>query len=867
MLSSKVGFWLVAAAALLCVACNPGGTTGELFSPSSGVAQAPDNAALPGYGSAVVPWEDIAAPGSLLVAVRVAPQPELVAGDGKMTASLSSIPFIAPPAKTAGTRSVSDAAPAAGYYYSENVGESVISADVEGGAVTFDATKATALACFELAKPQPQSTSGAWTVGLAWYSLPAEMDGYCVGIGDAARAADGSGAWHWYAGPDDGVLSFDPTAWPGGAPAGDSVLVCVALEPGAKGQAADFWKLRGGVPEVRGTGLLPNDPVPAPTAPRLASKTASSLPASFDLTPYAAPINDQGQMGSCTAFGVADAAYNIMLNQLYGNLGWDPTQDATRVSPMYSYVRSGITPIGNWSPPCGVSVGRYMSQAFEELKQVGSCNELTVPYYATENCSTTFPDEAATQAQLLRIDNWYNIGGTGTQMVDNIKQYLANLQTPVVIAMYGLESGFLYYSGGVYHYGGSQGYAGGHSMCIVGYDDTLQAFNVRNSWGGGWGNAGYWWCGYDAVQALTDEGGRFSAYFMTATYNQDAAVYFFDAAPEYDESEPNNTKEQANALPVFDFGDYTGSLASDSVDWYSFSYEATYTTEFTVNFNQATLLPLMELYSADGTLVAQSSGSGGTLTVGGVWGQSGVGRLKMIRVSGSGDYVLSGVKRRPPASPTGVAATDGSAASSVTVSWNTSTGASTYYIQRAPAQAGPFNQIGSTFAMRYVDNSAAPWTQYWYRVVAASDEGSSLPSTPDSGYRGAVAPADVSASNGTYSDRVELSWAAVDGATKYLVRRGISQQGPFEVLGEATSLALVDQHVAVNSIYYYTVAALNNQLEGAESAPVSGRAAKNFQEALAAQNAGNQLAPQDGTPGDPGPINVQPAADRRIRTQ
>ena len=38
--------------------------------------------------------------------------------------------------------------------------------------------------------------------------------------------------------------------------------------------------------------------------------------------------------------------------------------------------------------------------------------------------------------------------------------------------------------------------AGGHCIVIVGYDDSKQAWLVRNSWGTGWGMAGYCWFGY-----------------------------------------------------------------------------------------------------------------------------------------------------------------------------------------------------------------------------------------------------------------------------------------------------------------------------------------------------------------------------------
>jgi C1A family cysteine protease len=39
--------------------------------------------------------------------------------------------------------------------------------------------------------------------------------------------------------------------------------------------------------------------------------------------------------------------------------------------------------------------------------------------------------------------------------------------------------------------GPSERAVGGHAVLAVGYDDASQTFLVRNSWGTGWGMAGY----------------------------------------------------------------------------------------------------------------------------------------------------------------------------------------------------------------------------------------------------------------------------------------------------------------------------------------------------------------------------------------
>ena len=55
------------------------------------------------------------------------------------------------------------------------------------------------------------------------------------------------------------------------------------------------------------------------------------------------------------------------------------------------------------------------------------------------------------------------------------------------------------YSSGIYIKGPTNStnyFRGYHCVCIVGYDDNKQAWLMKNSWGTGWGMAGYCWIGY-----------------------------------------------------------------------------------------------------------------------------------------------------------------------------------------------------------------------------------------------------------------------------------------------------------------------------------------------------------------------------------
>jgi C1A family cysteine protease len=40
---------------------------------------------------------------------------------------------------------------------------------------------------------------------------------------------------------------------------------------------------------------------------------------------------------------------------------------------------------------------------------------------------------------------------------------------------------------------------GGHAIMAVGYNDKTKMFKIRNSWGSGWGDKGYFYMPYDFI--------------------------------------------------------------------------------------------------------------------------------------------------------------------------------------------------------------------------------------------------------------------------------------------------------------------------------------------------------------------------------
>jgi hypothetical protein len=71
------------------------------------------------------------------------------------------------------------------------------------------------------------------------------------------------------------------------------------------------------------------------------------------------------------------------------------------------------------------------------------------------------------------------------------------------------------------------------------------------------------------------------------------------------------------------------------------------------------------------------------------------------------------------------------------------------------------------------------------------------------------APTGVSATDGTYGDRVRVSWTAVSGATRYEVYRAAEACGTYTKVGESTTISYDNTTVTTLKVYWYKVKACN----------------------------------------------------------
>jgi hypothetical protein len=175
----------------------------------------------------------------------------------------------------------------------------------------------------------------------------------------------------------------------------------------------------------------------------------------------------------------------------------------------------------------------------------------------------------------------------------------------------------------------------------------------------------------------------------------------------------------------------------------------------------------------------------------------------------------------------------------VRITWDPVPGASRYEVHRATSRDGTYELIGETTTTTYDDTAVTVGTTYWYKVRAWNALGYGPFSDPDSGYASAAGGGGggggtqlpgqvrgVSASDGTYPDKIRITWNSVSGAKTYRVYRSpTGVEGTFSQIAEVPSGTTSYDDTTVTDLcqeYWYAVSAWNDAGEGPLSVPDSG---------------------------------------------
>lgn len=193
---------------------------------------------------------------------------------------------------------------------------------------------------------------------------------------------------------------------------------------------------------------------------------------------YVTPIKDQGGCGSCVAFGTV-AALESWIRIANSNANMQVDKSEAHLWFCYGpNMGAGACPAGGWWP----------DQSYTALQQ-GITDAACFPYTASPQPCRLLP---AWQETLTHTTGWHSLSSQ-----QDMKSYLA-FNGPLTACFTVYEDFYYYYTGGIYTYNPqtSGNVVGGHCICIVGYDDTQRCWIAKNSWGGGWGESGFFQISY-----------------------------------------------------------------------------------------------------------------------------------------------------------------------------------------------------------------------------------------------------------------------------------------------------------------------------------------------------------------------------------
>jgi hypothetical protein len=193
---------------------------------------------------------------------------------------------------------------------------------------------------------------------------------------------------------------------------------------------------------------------------------------------YSSPVLDQGHCGSCVAF----AAIGQLETQL--NIKRNTTNSPWAFSPQHLFSCGGGVCEDGWQP----------ASALQFLAKTGVPDEACFPYRSGSSGDDYACSQSCSNAKdrSLRISGW-QMESFFFYFPDSIKKALK--KGPLLATMTVYED-FTFYKGGVYqHTTGEE--LGGHAVVIEGWSDADKAWIVRNSWGTGWGENGYFRVAYN----------------------------------------------------------------------------------------------------------------------------------------------------------------------------------------------------------------------------------------------------------------------------------------------------------------------------------------------------------------------------------
>lgn len=203
------------------------------------------------------------------------------------------------------------------------------------------------------------------------------------------------------------------------------------------------------------------------------------IPDTMDLRSVMPPVQDQGEVGSCTAHAaVAVLEHNMIVQQI-------PFIPRSRLFAYFNARAAEGAQDGD--------NGATLRDMVSSLASFGVCNEDIWPYDTnqvlvkpTDTCyASAAPNKIRLYARLNTLDDMLTCLAAGHPFIFGFTVY-ESFESDAVAASGLLSLPAL-----------SESAVGGHAVCAAGYDRIKKLLLVRNSWSPAWGQGGYFWMPFD----------------------------------------------------------------------------------------------------------------------------------------------------------------------------------------------------------------------------------------------------------------------------------------------------------------------------------------------------------------------------------
>lgn len=212
-----------------------------------------------------------------------------------------------------------------------------------------------------------------------------------------------------------------------------------------------------------------------------------TLPSKIDLRANCPDVYDQGNLGSCTANALAAAYEFDEIKQASDN-------KPEIFSPSRLFIYFNERQLEN---TVDTDSGASLRDGIKTINKIGVCHDSLWPYIVSKY--TIKPTKRCYEdAKLHKTVEYKSLD----QDLDNFKSCL-KAGFPFVFGFMVYES---FESDDVAKTGKmimpdleKEKAVGGHAVLAVGYDDSINSFIIRNSWGTSWGDKGYFYMPYDYI--------------------------------------------------------------------------------------------------------------------------------------------------------------------------------------------------------------------------------------------------------------------------------------------------------------------------------------------------------------------------------